>query len=542
MFDTIKLMPPEENISQEPPQSEEPKRSYGSLIAKHIIVYIVIIIFFIIGTILFIAIDTYIFNNAIIDALYYPALGIVLSGLFVLFVKKRWNLGWNIWIAYVLEIILIITVLFMFLSGLNSTRPPLQDTKIKYLTAGVRAAAAFYYNDNNNYGPVANSCDQSNSMFIMNESIRNCIEEIEKYTKTKASCYSDVKSYAVSAKLLDGIQLREYWCVDSTGFAYYINQPITGPDCHIDWKIYKNEEYGVEFEYPENWYILGGTNQVPIIVSSTGKPAGESENPGEEIIIYDDQTFEIDKNSEYRDLIEQILSTFKFISTSIPEININTDIENTFDTVTKAEWGDSALNIEVLAGTLGGVETNLVLKKSIKNATMSITGSLSNYLVDYEPKVIESREAGKVLTGIIISVPRNAPENIYKGSLNASIDDGSVSISVPITLIIKHATSNKIPETISMPSIDRIPAGIDPDSVIDEALIAFEEKTPDKDKKAVIQKYSGVFMGSISELNMYQVAFPVVSNVSELDQIINKLNSEPIIEMATRSWLLSVDD
>ncbi len=80
------------------------------------------------------------------------------------------------------------------------------------------------------------------------------------------------------------------------------------------WKTYKNKEYGVEFKYPEYWYVLGGTKQVPIIISSTGKPALQGEL-GEEIIIYQDQSYEIG-TYERRDIIDDILSTFKFISTS----------------------------------------------------------------------------------------------------------------------------------------------------------------------------------------------------------------------------------
>lgn len=75
-----------------------------------------------------------------------------------------------------------------------------------------------------------------------------------------------------------------------------------------DWETYRNAEYGVEFKYPSDWFVLGGSKQVPIIVSSTGKPGS-----GEEIIIENDHTYEIDQSSIYIDKINQIVSTFKFI-------------------------------------------------------------------------------------------------------------------------------------------------------------------------------------------------------------------------------------
>jgi len=129
-------------------------------------------------------------------------------------------------------------------------------------------------------------------------------------------------SLVVDNKCPYGFHKNMLMCIDSPVWCEP-NQATT-TDQFADWKTYKNEEYGVEFKYPKNWYVLGGIKQVPIIISSTGKPAGNT-GAGEEVIIYNDKTFETATSPKYQIEIKNILSTFKFISTSTQIIGGNTD-------------------------------------------------------------------------------------------------------------------------------------------------------------------------------------------------------------------------
>lgn len=132
--------------------------------------------------------------------------------------------------------------------------------------------------------------------------------------------------------------------------------PTDQPDLS-NWQTYRNEEYGLEFKYPENWIVFDGDNSIDVghkdglslgfsIIDKTkaartielskdslkdaglvgGKPASfdcrtggcDDSDLARTIIIFDalikDQVLFIqyNKNNEFT-IVNQILSTFKFL-------------------------------------------------------------------------------------------------------------------------------------------------------------------------------------------------------------------------------------
>jgi hypothetical protein len=207
---------------------------------------------------------------------------------------------------------------------------------------------------------------------------------------------------------------------------------------------------------------------------------------------------------------------------------------------TEVKWDASQLQIEAVAGTSIATSASFSLNNDIEKVSFTITRELAG-LVTVVPPTTDVFVSGAYSVELIISVPRNTPEAIIYGTLHLRSGQRTISKPLPITLIIKHANSTVIPTTIAQPSLDRIfedtDAGIE--FVLDEALIAFKEETSTEDRIAIISRYAGTFLGSDSELDFYQVSFPSVSDPNDLDQIIAQLNDEPIVDFATRSWILS---
>lgn len=106
------------------------------------------------------------------------------------------------------------------LASLGTARSRANDSKVQSQLSQIRASAEIYALNNNNYGPVANSCTASGSMFVDTSSGMSRLTTVGNYpTGTTLVCNSSTSSYAVQATLSTG----SAWCVDSLG----VSKPIS---------------------------------------------------------------------------------------------------------------------------------------------------------------------------------------------------------------------------------------------------------------------------------------------------------------------------
>jgi len=108
---------------------------------------------------------------------------------------------------------------------------------------------------------------------------------------------------------------------------------------------------------------------------------------------------------------------------------------------------------------------------------------------------------------------------------------------------VKEPTAEEIPiDEVSLPTLERIYE--DPETgaiyVRDEVIMGFEEGTSEARIKEIVAGVNGVFLGSDSDLGFYQVLVPV-THPSELDSIIQQLESHPEVRIATYHWLIKID-
>ncbi len=138
--------------------------------------------------------------------------------------------------------IILIILGFLILMSLNTARVKSRNAAVEVPLATIRIQAESYYESHNfSYGVLANDCHAPNSFFT-DEAISPLIAEAEKWVGPGIKCLSSGDAYAVSANLLwinkqrSGYfcpapkQFKSY-CVDSTGFAGFIESDIVGPSC-----------------------------------------------------------------------------------------------------------------------------------------------------------------------------------------------------------------------------------------------------------------------------------------------------------------------
>jgi hypothetical protein len=108
---------------------------------------------------------------------------------------------------------------------------------IKADLANLRAAAELYYDAHSSYGKssMSGSCVATGTMFAEDQYFKKNIPEIkEKQTKETSPslvCYSDSKTWAMSASLIETDSEKGYWCIDSTGFSKQTTKLLNSTSC-----------------------------------------------------------------------------------------------------------------------------------------------------------------------------------------------------------------------------------------------------------------------------------------------------------------------
>jgi subtilisin family serine protease len=194
------------------------------------------------------------------------------------------------------------------------------------------------------------------------------------------------------------------------------------------------------------------------------------------------------------------------------------------------------MRVEAVIGTSTVINATCSVSEDIRDTNIWITPQLADYITIVPAEGTYGMN-DKCSVRFIVSIPKESYERTISGNLHIRSGMQTVAQPLPIILMIGHASSMTIPGTIAMPSIDRIYDDGDVSFVIDEALVSFKEGVANEERMALAAKYEGVFLGGDADLNLYQIAFRSVIDPSSLDNIIAQLINEPIVDIATRSWI-----
>lgn len=107
--------------------------------------------------------------------------------------------------------------------------------------------------------------------------------------------------------------------------------------------------------------------------------------------------------------------------------------------------------------------------------------------------------------------------------------------ALKIIVNVKEPSAEEIPGEIALPNFNRIEEdlAIGQNYVKDEIIVKFKDGTSETIIKQIVRDIDGVFIGSLKELEIYQLQVSV-ADFNELDQKINQLEQNINIEFAGR--------
>lgn len=212
------------------------------------------------------------------------------------------------------------------------------------------------------------------------------------------------------------------------------------------------------------------------------------------------------------------------------------------------QWTPEKIKGEIFIGTAKVFSAQFVSKKDLENIQLWITPELADFLavVPDHFDEISKNEAKQI--EIIASIPLDTSIGSYDGPihLKALKQKGKEGVSktfakpLPMTLIIKEPTVEEIPvDEVSLPTIERIYEDEETGTVYvrDEIIIGFEEGTSEARIKEIVAGVNGIFLGSIPDLDAYQIQILDITDPSQLEQIIQELEAYPEVIIATYHWL-----
>ncbi|MBU1179533.1 hypothetical protein KJ885_01170 [Patescibacteria group bacterium] len=201
-------------------------------------------------------------------------------------------------------------------------------------------------------------------------------------------------------------------------------------------------------------------------------------------------------------------------------------------------WVPEKITQTVFTGTTKILNAQFVANEDLENVKLELVPELAKF-ISVQPSEISNITAGqKQLVSLLFSVPRDTELGTYEGTLHLKLDKKTIPQTLKIILNIKEPTAEDIPTDISLPSSERIYT--DPatgnEFVKDEILVAFKKEVNETIIKNIVSEIGGVFMGGNKQLNLYQIKVSI-TNVDELNTLIQALEANPEVIFASHSWL-----
>jgi thermitase len=202
-------------------------------------------------------------------------------------------------------------------------------------------------------------------------------------------------------------------------------------------------------------------------------------------------------------------------------------------------WSPSHLTKTALIGTSSSVDITFTCDRELNNVTVRVVPELAS-VVSVTPSRFEKIELGTVQTvKVTFSVPKNAPIQTLRGTIYLKEGSKTIARPLPVELNIKAPTATEVPQSIALPSQDRISTVPNENSmpfVTDEITIILKDGVCQDVIMQLVSQFGAVFLGSAPEIGLYQIVVRE-EGFENLLSIASQLQEDPNIELATLHFL-----
>jgi len=205
----------------------------------------------------------------------------------------------------------------------------------------------------------------------------------------------------------------------------------------------------------------------------------------------------------------------------------------------KVTWNPSSVVRNAYIGTVSSLQVTFTSGVTLTNVQVQVVPEIAPY-VSTVPSAFETIQGGvpQSIT-ISFSIPKGASTQALQGTIQLRSAGKTLARPLPVTLNFTPLTASYIPLEISIPSSDRIVKEPDPADlqfVKDEIDIFFKSLAGADQIKAIVANLGGVFLGSVPELNFYQVEVGQ-EGFENVSTIIQQLQQNPNVDLAVHSIL-----
>jgi thermitase len=201
-------------------------------------------------------------------------------------------------------------------------------------------------------------------------------------------------------------------------------------------------------------------------------------------------------------------------------------------------WSPRALSTSLLIGTSSTVKLQFTSAVALSNIEVRVVPELAPY-VSTSPVAFATIQAGMPQTvSVQISVPKTSPVGVVSGTiqLRNSIENNATQAEpLSVSIQMQRPTNSSFPTSIAFPSPDRLSVEKSLVFVRDEIDVHFLPQTPLSVIQQVITAIGGVVLGTIPELDLYQIMLTNTQGFNNLTQIISQVQGYPSVEFATHN-------
>jgi subtilisin family serine protease len=202
---------------------------------------------------------------------------------------------------------------------------------------------------------------------------------------------------------------------------------------------------------------------------------------------------------------------------------------------TKATWTAPRLELTASIGTSQSVPAEVTPGSDVQDASLWVVPELAG-LLSFPAGCPSTLRAGVPVPLVaVVDIPGATAEGVYEGTVHVRSGRGTAPAILKVALSVRAPLPTLVPQDVAMPSQDRKTVGGDASLVVrDELLVMvdFGVVQPDDVAVDIATSTNGVLIGALPDARFYQIRFPDVRTLEELEILREGVSAMPGVSAA----------